>query len=307
MIERARRFLLEHSNRPVYDTIDLTQDASHSSPDLEDGTGFPPPSQDKNGAVELTASSGLEAEDVEDSGEDYGEDDDEIYAEGFTEYYGEDDDDGQDYAEYEDEGQDDGEGDVEDEDDMDIEGEDHDTSSGPSCTCPTVGETTISGDRDEGSINIDDPAAPAVAQGSPTSMESDSGDDGDNPSQPGDRPPLLVESKDLATRGDLNHLSPKASRGHETTTVGDEATAFKKRKASEISRDDEPDVLENKDKKAPIVSALSASGVQTEPSDEREPKRLRRAADIVGYTALGGIAGALAVFTTLVLSAPSFP
>ncbi|SPN97472.1 uncharacterized protein DNG_00986 [Cephalotrichum gorgonifer] len=84
-----------------------------------------------------------------------------------------------------------------------------------------------------------------------------------------------------------------------------ETATSKKRKATEMSTEEEPHAAANA-KVAPALDALCASGVQTDLAGEREPKRLRRAADIVGYAALGGLAGGLALFTTLVVSAPSF-
>jgi hypothetical protein len=44
----------------------------------------------------------------------------------------------------------------------------------------------------------------------------------------------------------------------------------------------------------------------TTPETKRPAKRLRKVANVVGLAALGGIAGSLALFTSLVASGPTF-
>lgn len=133
-------------------------------------------------------------------------------------------------------------------------------------------------------------------------------EEGSKPSQSAEdiSPPLEVG--DVTIVESQSHPLPHEDRNNavpttNVPTANDMTHLSKKRKACGISVD-ESDAQSTTE--APTVNALSAAGVQTDPSEVREPKRLRRAADIVGYTALGGLAGALAVFTTLVVSAPSF-
>lgn len=128
-------------------------------------------------------------------------------------------------------------------------------------------------------------------------------EDGTGPSQSAEdiSPPLEVE--DVTIVESESHPLLSEVGDHVEPTANGDPNLSKKRKASDISVDEsEAQGLND----MPAVNVLSAAGVQTDPSDMREPKRLRRAADIVGYTALGGLAGALAVFATLVVSAPSF-
>lgn len=149
-------------------------------------------------------------------------------------------------------------------------------------------------------IEVEDAAESSQAKSRHTTEEVEHRSE---PSQSaeGISPPLEVG--DVAIVENQSHRLPPEDGNHAVPTTNDMTPLSNKRKACDISVD-EFDAQSTSE--APTVNVLSAAGVQTDPSEVREPKRLRRSADIVGYTALGGLAGALAVFTTLVVSAPSF-
>lgn len=300
-LERARRFIHVHGNRSIYNVIDLTQEAILPL-NLTAGVDIPVAGEREDEDPELPALSGSEDDDAAEVYADYDGD--------YSRDYVEDDGDSEDYAEGEDED------DLKDEDDVadgaafnlsddGIEEEEY-GSSEPSCTC-AIGdiEPSASGALVDESTNLDEVEAPLTGEEASANVEIDTKDDGDL-SQPGDEIPSLVVSEEFAANESVIHFTPEINSPKKPISTGEDSTVSRKRKASEISMDEEPSAPSNKDKPAPIVNVLPASGVQTDPSEEREPKRLRRTVDIVGYTALGGLAGALAVFTTLVMSAPSF-
>lgn len=293
---RARRFMHEHGNRSIYNTIDLTQDTLPLN--LTRDVDIPVSSEHEDEDLEPPALSVVEVEHIpqlytnydRDYSQDFAESKD--YSEGEVEEDLKDEDDAGEGAAFN----------LSDDDELEEEG--FDSPSEPPCTY-TIGdiEPSASGALVEESAKVDQVEAPVTSEEtSAANMEVDSEDGGDL-SQPGDDAPSLVQStseKDVS----VMHVSPEINR-HDKTTITEDSTNSKKRKASEISRDEEPKALDNNDETTPTANALPASGVQTDPSEVREPKRLRSTADFLGYTALGSVAGALAVFTTLVVSAPS--
>ena len=146
--------------------------------------------------------------------------------------------------------------------------------------------------------------AEAVAESSQATSPrvTEEAKDGTEPSQSAEdiSPPLEVEDVTIV-KSETHPLLFEVSE-YAVPAANGISNLPKKRKACDISVD-ESEVQGTSE--VPTVNVLPAAGVQTDPSEIRESKRLRRAADIVGYTALGGLAGALAVFTTLVVSAPS--
>lgn len=337
---RARRFLLENGNSPAYDAIDLTNDVSDGRqmgfdirPPLSqnplatrravhNGYGLVGIEDSVGGGHEIAETFGaaMGAADMPDSGKDEEVQDRDLelpvesdLSESDAEDYHEDDVEDEDEEEEVDDEEDD-EDDIDDEEEFDEEVDEEaedvdegDLEPGEQEPCALVDDIpTGAGHKSEAPVDASwaksadmhkeseagadssrpDEATPLLKEGSPQSAE--------DVSLPRDVTSPAYEDEDVTMQVGASRL-PAEAAGHEATGGQGHATVSKKRKASEISREPEA-----------VANVLSASGVQTDPSVEREPKRLRRAADIVGYTALGGLAGALAVFTTLVLSAPSF-
>lgn len=170
----------------------------------------------------------------------------------------------------------------------------YDLSPEPSCSgvLDEIEADALMEIETEAAVESSQATSPRVAEEAKDKIE---------PSQPAEVISSSLEVEDVTIVESESHPRLSEVGDHVLPATNDISNISKKRKACNISVDESE--VQNE---IPAVNVLSAAGVQTDPSDVREPKRLRRAADIVGYTALGGLAGALAVFATLVVSAPSF-
>jgi hypothetical protein len=103
-------------------------------------------------------------------------------------------------------------------------------------------------------------------------------------------------------------ITPTSEAAHETqedpqdSLLPSTPTTGKKRKAEEMLA--EPSTPET----ANIIPTPDSSPVAITPRDEdhQPPKRLRKMASVVGLTTIGGVAGGLAIFASLIATAPSF-
>ena len=293
----------------MHDTVDLTEEFTLPFPVVTGQLDIPGQTEEQ----EELPSEG----DAENDYEDYDEDDVEESAEND----GEEED-----EEESDDNSDDADDDVEDDVEADLDSE-IDSEMQDSSSSPESPYTRGVGDIDSSVSNISSTGSAesnlslaSQAKSPEMDEECKAGDhsvrqvvslsvsEKDDLVQVRDKPPQLkkVENGANVTMEKSIDLSSSGAADHNESVKGGHPVTSKKRKAAEISKADEPETHGIRNKEASVANTLPASGVQTEPSEERGPKRIRRTADILGYTALGGLAGAVAVFTTLVMSAPSF-